>query len=266
MDAPDNSIKLRHSRTQIIMLAIIAVLATATILQGLALIRMRSGGADVSPKRRDSWLNLLTGKAARLPAATTPAKNDQVIVWKANDDLDYIHSRINHLLRSMHMPFGLNPAKTLGQANPDAGRRIPGQAQWPNDLTLLRREIDRIFAEAYRDFQNQNLPELVHHGWDTVHASTAMNIEDQGQSYLVTVALPGYHKDEISVAIEGRLLKIKARAADCANYHETISAQIILPHDIAGESARAEYSGELLRIQVPRPLETNLLVRHIAIR
>jgi HSP20 family protein len=158
----------------------------------------------------------------------------------------------------------------------ESGNRPPAMLPPDRDLNQLQHEIEQIFEHAYNESQQSSLLARVNRGWDMVPSAAAMNIEDQGSNYVVTVALPGYDKQGIAISLEGRLLIIEAaqpsRAPAAATRNAPIArrgqfhTQIMMPDNIEGGGAQAVYDHDVLHVHIPKAAQTNSLVRSITIR
>lgn len=191
------------------------------------------------------------------------------------DDLEQIHDQINRLLRNMTPTFGASmsggsfPGIAIQREN---GNRPPSMPLPGRDLNQLQREIERIFENAYNESQQSTLLSRFNRGWDMVSSTAAMNIEDQGSNYVVTIALPGYDEQGITISLEGRLLIIEAAQTSRTQTVATrthggqFHTQIMMPDNIEGVGAQAAYEHDVLCVHIPKAAQTNSLVRSIAIR
>lgn len=283
---PDyDSAPKRKSRINWFLIAVIILLGIVTLVQGVILYGI-SGRKDRSLVRawRDRLQKVWPGIADKSRQAALSPPDNQVVFWEPTDDLEQIHDQINRLLRNMTTPLGSHMASGPFPGAPFSGvairrereNRPPSMSPPDRDLDRLQQEIEQIFEHAYDENQQSTLLSRVNRGWDTVPSAAAMNIEDQGSNYVVTIALPGYYKKEIAISLEGRLLIIEANQASRTQPPAIRNAplarrgrfhtQIMLPDNIEGIGAQAAYEQEVLCVHVPKASQTNALVRFIAIR
>ena len=288
----------RKSRTNWFLIAVIILLCIATFVQGVILFRIKTERDGRSRDRawHERLQKFLPGQANKARQAAVNPLDNQVIFWETTDDLEQIHEQINRLLRNMTTTFGSSiaggpfpgiaiqraassdkrPLAPIDRGDGKSGNRPPAMPPPGRDLNQLQREIEQIFEDAYNESQQNTLLSRVNRGWDMVSSAAAMNIEDQGSNYVVTVALPGYEKQGITISLEGRLLIIDAaqtsRAQDAATRnapvmrHGQFHTQIMMPDNIEGIGAQAAYEHDVLCVHIPKAPETNSLVRAIAIR
>ncbi|MBU0713726.1 MAG: Hsp20/alpha crystallin family protein [Verrucomicrobia bacterium] len=271
----------RKSRANWILIAVIIVLCVVTFVQGVMLfgIKTERDGRLLSRAWHERLQKVLPGLADKSRQAALSPPDNQVVFWETTDDLEQIHDQINRLLRNMTPNFG---ATMAGGPFPgiaiqrESRNRPPAMPTSDRDLNQLQREIERIFEDAYNESRQSTLLSRFNRGWDMVPSAAAMNIEDQGSNYVVTVALPGYDKQGITISLEGRLLIIDAARTSRAQATATRNApiarqgqfhtQIMMPDNIEGTGALATYEHDVLCVHIPKAAETNSLVRSITIR
>lgn len=271
----------RESRTNWFLSAVIVLLCIVVLAQGFVLFKMKieRDGLSLGRVWRERFQKAWPGQAGKVRQATVNLPDNQVIFWETTDDLEQIHDQINRLLRNMTPTFnssiagGPFPGIAIQR---ESGNRPPAMSPPDRDLNQLQREIEQIFEHAYNESQQSTLPARVNRGWDMVPSAAAMNIEDQGSNYVVTVALPGYDKQGITISLEGRLLIIDAaqpfRAPTTATRNAPIArrgqfhTQIMMPDNIEGSGAQAVYDHDVLHVHIPKAAQTNSLVRSITIR
>jgi len=261
----------RESRPNWFLITVIILLCIVSFIQGIILFKMKNDRDGLSMARilRERFQKAWPGQSDKARQTSGNPLDNQVVFWETTDDLEQIHNQINRLLHNMPPPFGV-----AGQR--ESVNRPPAMASPDRDLNQLQREIERIFEDAYNESQQSTLLSRVNRGWDMVSSAAAMNIEDQGSNYVVTVALPGYEKQGIKISLEGRLLIIEAAQPPHAQTTETRNApvsrqgqfhtQIMMPDNIEGSGAQAVFDNDVLCVHIPKAAETNSLVRAITIR
>ena len=271
----------RGSRTNWFLITVIILLCIVSFVQGVILFKMNNerDGLSIGRILRERFQKALLGQSDKARQAVVNPPDNQVVFWETTDDLEQIYDQINRLLRDMTLTFG--PAMAGGPfpgiaIQHASGNRPATMPPSSRDLNQLQQEIERIFENAYNESQPSSLLSRVNHGWDMVPSAAAMNIEDQGSNYVVVVALPGYDKQGITISLEGRMLIIEAvqpsRAQTAATRNVPVArrgqfhTQIMMPDNIEGVGVQAVFDHDVLRVQIPKAAETNLLVRSIAIR
>lgn len=267
----------RKSRTHWFLIAAIILLCIVTFVQGIILFRIKTERDSRSLGRawHERLQKVLPGLAGKSRQTALNPPDNQVVFWETTDDLEQIHDQINRLLRNMTTTFG---ASMSGGPFPgiaiqrESGNRPPAVPRPGRDLNQLQREIEQIFEDAYSESQQSTLLSMFNRGWDMVPSAAAMNIEDQGSNYVVTVALPGYEKQGIAISLEGHLLIIdaaqtsRAQAAATRTHAGRFHTQIMMPDNIEGVGAQAVYEHNVLCVHIPKAAQTNSLVRSIVIR
>ncbi|MCF7674307.1 MAG: Hsp20 family protein [Akkermansiaceae bacterium] len=84
---------------------------------------------------------------------------------------------------------------------------------WDRDVVdrmeRMRREMDRIFADAFREFDREPGSEGF---FDLPSFGSAIDLQDEGESYVVRAYLPDRDMDQLGVTVDGQTLKIDAKA------------------------------------------------------
>lgn len=267
----------RKSRINWFLIAVIIVLCIVTFVQAVILFSRKTERDGQSLGR--AWHERLQKVLPGLTDKSRQAQDNQVVFWDSTDDLEQIHDQINRLLRGMTTTFGssMSGGPFPGIAiQRESGNRPPAMPPSGRDLNQLQQEIEQIFADAYNESQQSTLLSRFNRGWEMVPSAAAMNIEEQGSNYVVTVALPGFDKQGIAISLEGRLLIIEAnqpsRVSATAARNAPVAhrgqfhTQIMMPDNIEGVGVQAVFEHDVLRVQIPKAEQTNSLVRSIAIR
>lgn len=125
----------------------------------------------------------------------------------------------------------------------------------------LLNEFDEVRNWMLSSFWNPfSFPELSFRG--TLRAP-AVDVEDRGDLFEVTVELPGIGRDRIGVRMSGNVLQVEAevaeeRSTDRRNFvvrersEHAYHRRIVFPEPVAEEEARATLQGGLLKITVPK--------------
>ena len=89
-----------------------------------------------------------------------------------------------------------------------------------------------------------------------------VNVFRQGDDFVLVAEVPGVDKDELDVRIKGRQVRIKGTKtldlADGASVHRRerrsgrFDRALVIPADIDGDKAKAEYRDGVLALHLPR--------------
>ncbi len=240
-----------------------AVLALGGAVAGIWLLSIRYG--RTAGQSRPAWLSRWT-QALPFPRRAEPVGEPQDSVAAApsfwiepEDDLAHIHAQIRSLLSTLPPPpQARGPAGLFFQP---AARPLSG---W--DPVRLHREIEHIFDDARQNRECDWITRM-HRAWDLAPGLAAMNLNDEGGRYLVSVELPGFDKSQITVTLEGRLLGVEAEQPGGSPdpRGSRFQTQILLPSAPAGSGVEAVFEQGVLRVHIPKAA-SNSLARTIAIR
>lgn len=249
---------------------LIILLLGVTAVQGWILWRLWPRHPD-----QDAERSVLNSIQRWLPAAAhaPTASHDRLVLWESTDDVQRIHERIRKMLEAMSAKTHL-PTSSSSPAgdNPDPSLLYPSPAGNPwADFQNLQHEIDAIFNNAFRDMDIFRLQNRLDQGWAQVEVSNSMNMEDQGEHYLVTVILPGLDKSSIAVNLQDRLLSIRAdqehqvpdqnpaanlrhQSRGCRHFE----TRLMLPGPVNADKVQASYVDGVLRIRAPKSADQEL--------
>jgi HSP20 family molecular chaperone IbpA len=73
-------------------------------------------------------------------------------------------------------------------------------------MDRMRREMDRLFAEGLRNFGRDRKDVF-----DEARFGSAIDLQEEGDNYVVRAYLPDRNMDQVNVTLEGQTLKIGAR-------------------------------------------------------
>ena len=123
------------------------------------------------------------------------------------------------------------------------------------EMERLRREMNRLFADAFRST-----------GLHAAPAYPAVNVWINEDSALVTAELPGCTVDDIEITVADDTLTMKGRRAEDelpegATYHRreracgTFSRLLTLPFKIDASKVEAKFENGVLEVKLPRAEE-----------
>ncbi|HEV3409848.1 MAG TPA: Hsp20/alpha crystallin family protein, partial [Chthoniobacterales bacterium] len=73
-------------------------------------------------------------------------------------------------------------------------------------MERMRREMDRLFADGLRNFGRDRKDVF-----DEARFGSAIDLQEEGDNYVVRAYLPDRNMDQVNVTLEGQTLKIEAR-------------------------------------------------------
>ena len=250
-----------QERQKILFISAVAILTMIALLEGVILLR--------NSPRWEAWTSsvsktlhaLVSTKTDRIQKGNALTEKEGIILQETAEDLERMQNQINRLFYEM---IGTPP---FARQNNDDRQKI----FYPQDnMQRLQAEIAHVFQRAY-DSRHNNALHLIEQDWYDVGEISSMNIEEDKTNYIIAVSMPGFNKTDITINLSGRVLTVQAeRRQSHANSPDTHSShfetQIMLPDDIAGESARAFYDNSTLKITIPREPLSNSLAHKITIR
>ena len=114
--------------------------------------------------------------------------------------------------------------------------------------------------------------------WGRTMQVPAVNITEQKDDYLVSLAVPGLKKDDFKIDVEGNMLTISSEKEETKeekdkkftrkeyNY-SSFSRSFSLPEEINKEKIEASYEDGVLKISLPRKEEAKKsTAKHIAVK
>ncbi len=129
--------------------------------------------------------------------------------------------------------------------------------------------VDELFADF---FHRANVPAARHPNTQAV-SRARMDVLDKGGNFEVKVDLPGIHKDDIHVGIEGALVSINAESKDSSEtkdangtngnrvlyserYATRYARSFELPAEVTEEGADARFEDGVLTLSLPKRAPT----------
>ncbi len=260
-----------QGRQKILFTAAIFLLAAIALIEGVVILR--------DNPRWQGWTASVS-RAFRSPAAQKTEKED-IILQETAEDLEKMQNQINRLFYEMtrNSPFApqnVGSRDSQDRQNPFAAMQSTASslqtASQPEDnIRRLQSEIAHIFQMAHASRHNNAL-NLIEQDWRDVGEIASMNMEEDGTNYIVAISMPGFVQTNINVSLNGRILAVEAAAEQQREESGSRTARsghfntrIMLPNDIAGESAQAIYRDGILKITVPKKPASNSLARKVTI-
>lgn len=253
------------NRQKIFLIAGIIILALVALVEGFFLLRQSGLGNNMALAYRKALAQPPGSETDSSPAPNQLSAEDELILQETADDLARMQDQINRLFYEMTR----DPVFSRRSSGIFSAARNPFVPL--DNIQRLQSEIARIFRSEH-DSRHGGALNLIERDWHDVRATSAINLEEDGTNYAVTVSAPGFEKGDIAIRINNRILTIEAASARQNNAQNPRSiqsgrftTQIMLPGDITGEGARASYENGILRIMIPRNQAPNSLARKVTI-
>lgn len=143
-------------------------------------------------------------------------------------------------------------------------------------LTKATEKFPSVFDDFFKPWN-----ELVGNGgngWNRLMNVPAVNITENKNEFLVSLAAPGLKKDDFTIDIDGNMLTIssekeqnkeeKDKKFTRKEYsYSSFSRTFTLPEDVNREKIEAKYEDGVLKLMLPRKEEAKKLsAKHIAVK
>jgi HSP20 family molecular chaperone IbpA len=127
-------------------------------------------------------------------------------------------------------------------------------------MEKMRREMDRAFEDAFREFRES--PD--HQGFfDEPRFGSSIDLKEEGENYVVRAYLPNRDMQNINVTVEGRNLRIEAKeqeltkkAGAAGASHSTRTAAysqfLTLPGPVQGDQMKVDKKDGMLVVILPK--------------
>lgn len=114
--------------------------------------------------------------------------------------------------------------------------------------------------------------------WGKANTIPAVNIIENKDEYLVSLAVPGMKKDDFRIDVDGNMLTISSEKEETKEEKDkkftrkeynftSFSRSFTLPEEIFKDKIEAKYEDGVLRIMLPRKEELKkLTAKHIAVK
>lgn len=131
--------------------------------------------------------------------------------------------------------------------------------------------FDEFFKPWNEWFDNGNL-------WNRTMSVPAVNITEQKDAYLVSLAVPGLKKEDFTIDVDGSMLTISSRKEERREEkdkkftrkeysYSSFSRSFTLPEEINREKIEAKYEDGILKISLPRfEAAKKPSAKHIAVK
>lgn len=134
----------------------------------------------------------------------------------------------------------------------------------------------KLFANGFvDDFLNRSISDFI--GSDVLMSQPAVNIVDKDDAFALSVAAPGFDKQDFSINVEGNLLTIsgkhesKTEEGSAEKFtrrefrKESFTRSFKLPQTVNHEAIAAVYNNGILNVTIPKKEEAKPLVKSIEV-
>lgn len=213
-------------------------------------------------------LTILLQRHLARPAATGPTQSSSTIDWNPEDEIAAMHARVNQMFdQAFATPFSHHPPATQSSPRTEGGQAGALQEDPFAHMRLMQQRIDAIFASA---LNNRHQVSSFDDGWSRLEITPGFNVRDTGESYEITVQLPGVDKSDMRVQwdhsvltlIVERNLERKSTGPNGSlrqSQHSTrFERHLRLPGAVTRQDAvKATFSNDVLHIVVPKETQAD---------
>jgi len=254
------------NRQKHILIACIVLLAAVAMVEGYFLLRYSGLTGGFTPVSEKISMSLTDSKPESEPAEQTLKPREDMVIQETAKDLNLMQEQINRIFSEMNREIQL-ARQSFGR--PNVFDRSLFNAF--DNFERMQAEIDRIFERAHSGRHRKALA-LLERDWKNVDQTSSMNIEESGTNYVVTVSLPGFERTDININLDGRILTVEATSKsqktsrDFGSFRSgSYKTRLMLPEDVMGEAAKANFKDNILTITIPRKEPVNSLARKVSI-
>jgi HSP20 family protein len=153
--------------------------------------------------------------------------------------------RIAVLADGKHAAIGTNAAQCKGRAGTKNAVHIPLQAK---EFAMFFAPVvrTRAVSPAFRSF-DRSFERFVNDAFFT-NATRTFNVEQDENAWTVTLDLPGVAREDLSVNIEGSIVRIETRAEAKRQF----KAAYELPQDIDAQASGAKLENGVLTLTLAK--------------
>lgn len=208
-------------------------------------------------------LAILLQRHLSRPVKPDPIACSRTIDWNPEDEIAAMHARVNQMFdQAFATPFFPHPpAATVSP------RTVGGQAGSLQDdpsahMRLIQQRIDNLFAAA---LSNRRQLAGFDEGWSRLEITPGFNVHDTGDSYEITVQLPGVNKADMRIQWARSVLTLvveqneehKSAGRNGALHQSQRTSRFERHLRLPGAASRqdaikATFSNDVLRIVVPK--------------
>jgi len=221
-------------------------------------------------------LAILLQRQLSRPFKTSPTPPPRDIAWNPEDEISAMHARINQMFnQAFTAPFFAHPPATSVSPRIAVGQAGSFQGDPFAHLRLMQQRIDALFANT---ISSRPPSSGFDEGWARLEITPGFNVRDSGDSYDITVQLPGVNKSDIHIQWDPPVLaltveqnleqKSQGRDGSLRQSQRTsrFERHLRLPGAASRQDAiKASFSNEVLRIMVPKEVQPETPAQSIPI-
>ena len=140
-------------------------------------------------------------------------------------------------------------------------------------LMKINEKLPSVFDDFFKPWN-----EWFDNSWMRSMNVPAVNITEEKNQYLVTMAAPGLKKEDFKIDLDGNMLTISSEKEESTEEKNkkftrkeynfsSFSRSFTLPEEIRKDQIEAKYEDGVLRISLPRKAEANTpTAKHIAVK
>ena len=140
-------------------------------------------------------------------------------------------------------------------------------------LTKVSERMPYVFDDFFKPWN-----EWFDNSWVRSMNVPAVNITEEKDQYLVSLAAPGLKKEDFKIDVDGNMLTISSEREESTEEkmkkftrkeysYSSFSRSFTLPEEIRKEEIEAKYDDGVLKITLPRKAEANTpAAKHIAVK
>lgn len=138
---------------------------------------------------------------------------------------------------------------------------------------LLTKRTPSFFDDFFKPWSNWLDADLKGNSWQV----PAVNITDEKDRYLLSLAAPGLKKDDFKIDVEGNMLTVSSEKEESKEENEdrytrreynfsSFSRSFSLPQEVLKDKIEARYEEGLLKISLPKKEEKQKLSQQINVK
>jgi HSP20 family protein len=152
------------------------------------------------------------------------------------------------------------------QANAVGNQQAAGEQSWNpwQEFRRMQQQMKRVFEDTFTRLQSQVGPEPLQGEGQGVTVSQ-LNVQEQGNNYVVKTNIPGVKKGDVNVSLDGRLLRIsaqsrsqepmkgqKGKVVGQETYASNYQRAITLPGPVNASGMHTAFNNGQLTVTIPK--------------
>lgn len=223
-------------------------------------------------------LALLLQRHLSYPSRTKPAPAVREMAWSPEDEIAEMHARINRMFdQAFAAPFSSHPSAATVSPQTDGGSTGSSATDDPfTHMRQMQQRIDALFNSSVNSRMHQ--PAGFDDGWARLEITPGFSVSDTGDSYEITVQLPGVDKSGIHIVLDREVLGLtveqdtehsshtRSGTSQQERHRLRFERHLRLPGATGDKDAvTASYDKDVLRITVPKKAQKETPAQNIPI-